>query len=248
MKTRYAYKITGILAAVFAATALSAAAQETPSTTEAEPTVPSQATVPGSVAPSTTPAPTVEAPNTTATPSPTTPADPSVTTPAAPPATPDAATGDVAQMTDSTTIAAPKDFMQQAFLSNEFGIAAAQLAVQKGSTQEVKDAAQTVLNNGLKTRTDMVAAIQGSTSDMHFDQAWTDEYKQKLADLQTLEGADFDAKYLETQGELTNSTESLYQTFASTASDESVKTFAANTLPTLTAEGDTLESVSQGGQ
>ncbi|EGF91416.1 outer membrane protein [Asticcacaulis biprosthecium C19] len=255
MKARLAYKITGILAAIAAASALSATAQDTMATDPAAP-VPSQATVPGSVAPSTTPAPTVEAPNTTATPNPTAPTEPAVETPATPPANPDAA-ADVAQTTpdaaapDTTTTAdasAPKAFMQQAYLANEFSIAAAQLAVEKGSTQDIKDTAQSVLNDGLKTRTAMVTAIQTSTSDMEFDQNWNEEYKQKLADLQTLAGADFDAKYLELQGQVSNDSATFYQSFATTASDDSVKTFASATLSTLTAQNDALESVSQGGQ
>ncbi|ESQ85373.1 hypothetical protein ABAC460_23745 [Asticcacaulis sp. AC460] len=255
MKARYAYKITGVLAAIVAATALSATAQDT-TATDPSAAVPSQATVPGSVAPSTTPAPTVEAPNTTATPNPT--AEPAVETPATPPANPDAAADSVAQTTPDATLpdtapavadaSAPKAFMQQAFLANEFSAAAAEIALQKGSTQEVKDTAQSVLNDATKTRAGMVTAIQTSTSDMHFDQNWDEAYKQKLADLNTLEGAEFDAKYLELQGQVSHDSEGLYQSFAATASDEAAKTFASATLPTLTAQNDALESVSQGGQ
>lgn len=255
MKSRYAYTITGILAAVAAATALNATAQDT-ATTPADPagTVPSQATVPGSVAPSTTPAPTVEAPNTTATPNPTAsnPAEPAVETPATPPANPDAAADSLAQTTPDAAAPseanAPKTFMQQAFLANEFSKAAAQIALEKGTTPEVKETAQSVLNDSTKTREAMVTAIQSSTSDMNFDQNWTEEYKMKLAELKALEGAEFDAKYLELQGQVTNDSERLYQSFAAQASDESAKTFASATLPTLTAQGDALESVSQGGQ
>lgn len=240
MNRTSAYKLSGIMAAVLAATALGASAQ-VPSTTTPGPDVtgqvPGQATAPGTVAPSTVPAPLPQTPNTAATPNPTM-ADPAEQAPM----------DDVGTASSSIAIIAPKEFMRQAFLANEFGIAAAQLAVDKGSSPEVRETAKGVLDNGMKTRSDMIVAIQGSTSDMHFDQSWTDELKQDLAELQTLEGAEFDARYIETQGELNNTAQELYQTFAGTATDESVKTFTSNALPVLSADGDSLEAVAQGGQ
>ena len=221
MRTNSVYKVTGILAILATATAMGASAQDA---SQVKPSVP----------PVTAPA-TPDTPDTTATPDATTP-------PAVSPS------ADTAQATQNTTVVAPKDFMQQAFLDNEFGIAASQLALQQAQNSDTKDAAQQVLNDGLKVRADMVAAIQGATSDMHFDQAWTDDYKQKLADLKSKTGTDFDTQYLATQGEITNQSTDLYGQFASTGSDPAVKTFAANTLPTLQAEGDKLEAASQGGQ
>ncbi|MBW8881326.1 MAG: DUF4142 domain-containing protein, partial [Asticcacaulis sp.] len=154
-------------------------------------------------------------PNTATTP------DTSVTPQATVPATtPDPASGAVADATPQTTVVAPKDFMQQAFLANEFGIAASQMALQQAKNSEVKDAAQAVLNDGLKVRADMVATIQNASSDMHFDQNWSDDYKQKLADLKSAKGDDFDQKYLATQGEITNQSTDLYSNFASTGSDQ----------------------------
>lgn len=234
MKATSAYKITGILAALTLATAFGANAQDAQTTEPAAPPVVAPVTPATPTTPDTSTTPPETVPNTATTPD--TGATPQPEAPA------------VADATPETTILAPKDFMQQAFLANEFGIAAGQLALQQAESADTKDAAQQVLNDGLKVRTDMVAAIQGSSADMHFDQAWTDEYKQKLADLQAKKGAEFDSQYLATQGEITNHSTDLYSQFASTAPDDSVKTFAANTLPTLQAEGDKLESVSMGGQ
>ena len=141
------YKVSGILAAVMAATALGASAQTT--SPDAQPTVP----------PVTAPAVAADA-------------------------------------------NAAKDFMKEAFMANEFSIAASQLAATQGESADVKAAAQTVLDNGLKTRTAMVTAIQGSTSDMHFDQNFTDDYNMKLGELKAAKGADFDTKYVAAQGEV----------------------------------------------
>jgi len=225
-KTKLAHKITGVLAVVAAATALGASAQ-TAVPTEEKPVVP----------PVTAPATTPPVDGTTA----------PATDPAAAQAAP--AMDDVAPAAPAVAedANAAKGFMREAYMANEFSIAAAQLAATNGESAEVKAAAQQVLDNGLKTREGMVAAIQASTSDMHFDQAYTDDYNMKLGELKAASGADFDTKYVATQGEVTDHAESVYTAYAASGTDESVKTFAANTLPTLSSDGDKLDSVAQGG-
>ncbi|MCR6658651.1 MAG: DUF4142 domain-containing protein [Asticcacaulis sp.] len=161
--------------------------------------------------------------------------------PAAPAATPAAAPAVAADAN------AAKDFMKEAFMANEFSIAASQLAATQGESADVKAAAQAVLDNALKTRTAMVTAIQGSTSDMHFDQNFTDDYNMKLGELKAAKGADFDTKYVTAMGDVTDKAEGVFKSYAATGSDESVKTFAANTLPILATNGDKLDAVSQGG-
>ena len=221
MKNTLSYKVSGILAAVVAAAALSASAQTTAPDQGASPSQPAVApvTAPPATAPMTT-APMTAAPTT-----------------AAPGAAP-------AVAADPN---AAKNFMKEAFMANEFSIAASQLAATQGESADVKATAQTVLDNGLKTRTSMVAAIQGSTSDMHFDQNFTDDYNMKLGELKAAKGADFDTKYVAALGEVNDKAETVFKSYAATGTDESVKTFAANTLPTLSANGDKLDAVGQGG-
>jgi putative membrane protein len=219
MKNAIAYKVSGILAAVVAAAALGVSAQTTAQTTA--PAQDAQPTVPPVTAPA--------------------------TTPAVDPAAPVDATAPAAAPAVAADANAAKDFMREAFMANEFSIAASQLAATQGESPDVKAAAQAVLDNGLKTRTAMVAAIQGSTSDMHFDQNFSDDYNTKLGELKLANGADFDTKYVTAQGEVNDKAENVFKAYAATGTDESVKTFAANTLPTLAANGDKLDSVAQGG-
>jgi len=223
MTIRKAHKITGILAAALAASALgtlplAASAQTTTATPPA-----SQQPVP--TLPSTTPPDTAKAPDQVQTP------------PATSDATSSAATATAAQGAGPVA----KDFIQQAYLTNEFGIAAAQVALKTSSNAAVKAAAQSVLTDGMKVRQDMVAAIQGATTDMHFDQGWTDEYKQKLADLQSVTGKEFDQKYLATQGDITKAAVSAYSGYASAGTDATVKTFAQSSLARLQADGSKLD-------
>ena len=168
-----------------------------------------------------------------------------VTTPAIDPAAPAAVPATAPAVAADANAA--KDFMKEAFMANEFSIAASQLAATQGESADVKAAAQAVLDNSLKTRTAMVTAIQGSTSDMHFDQNFTDDYNMKLGELKAAKGADFDTKYVAAMGDVTDKAEGVFKSYAAAGTDESVKTFAANTLPTLAANGDKLDSVGQGG-
>ncbi len=164
------------------------------------------------------------------------------TTPAVPGTPPANATIAAPATADAAAPNAAKDFIQQAFLANEFGIAASQVALKQTKDAETKAAAKQVLDDGLKVRQDMIVAIQGSTSDMHFDQNWTDEYKQKLADLQSVTGKALDQKYVAVQSEVTGKTKTLFSDYAQTATDAATKTFAANTLPKLQAESAKLDA------
>ena len=223
MHSNNAYKITGILAALALTASVGASAQTASQTTTAGPV--SQQPVP--TLPSTTPP--------DATPKAT---DQQAVPPASAPTT--------TAQADATAPAAPgmaaKDFIQQAYLSNEFGIAASQVALKEAKSPATKQAAQQVLNDGMKLRQDMVTAIQGATTDMHFNQGWTAEYKQKLADLQSDTSVPFDQKYLTTQGEMTQATATLYGQYAQSGTDASVKTFAANSLPKLQSDQSQLDT------
>ena len=231
MKTK---SVLAATAAIAAAWSLNAAAQDT-SSSAPKPVVPPVSAQAQTPPQATTPAAPV-------TPDAVAPTDQATPVPGAPTGTamPQAAAG----TTTDTTVLAPRDFMQQAYLANEFGIAASQLALQKAQSPDAKEAAQEILNDGMKVRQDMVAAIQGSTSDMHFDQGWDDHYKGLLSDLQNASGASFDQTYLSTQAEVTTTATGLFQSYSQTGSDAAVKTFAQNTLPVLKAEATKLDAAS----
>ncbi len=140
-----------------------------------------------------------------------------------------------------------KDFVRKAYLANEFGIAASQVALAQSKSPAVKASAQKVLSDGMKERQDMIAAIQKSTSDMHFDQSWDDKYKSMIADLKsTPAGKDFDAKYVQLQASVSDETASLFSQYAQNGGDTAVKVFAASTLPTLQADDTQLKAVHAG--
>ena len=228
MKTQLSYTITGVLVAIALGSSWAASAQ---STAPAGVKSVQQQTAPS------TPHSTPPVKSDTMT--------PPVQTPDAQTA-PDTSTS-VASTDPTAPGQAPKDFIREAYLANEFGIAASQVALTNAKSADTKAAAKQIISDGTKVRTDLIAAVQGATTDMHFDQSWTDDYKQKLANLKDAKGADFDQKYLEVQGEVNEKATNLFSSFASTGTDATVKTFAANTLPVLQSEGDKLDAAGQGG-
>ena len=140
--------------------------------------------------------------------------------------------------------AEPKDFIRKAYLANEFGIAASQVALAQSKSPATKEAAKKILSDGMKERQDMIAAIQKATSDMHFDQSWDDKYKQMLADLKSAPaGKAFDSKYAELQGTVSDQSASLFSQYAQNGTDTAVKTFAAATLPTIQTDGSQVKAI-----
>jgi len=217
MKANLTYKITAAAVALGAAFALNAGAQTTP-----RPAVDPQAQQSASVA--------AEA-----------------TTPTAVQGTTDLQPANLQPgSVDAAAVsgAEPKDFIRKAYLANEFGIAASQVALAESKSPATKEAAKKILADGMKERQDMIAAIQKATSDMHFDQSWDDKYKQMLADLKSApEGRAFDAKYVQLQSAVSDQTASLFSGYAQNGTDTAVKTFAASTLPTIQTDDDQLKAV-----
>ena len=220
MKANLTYKMTAAVAVLAAALALNAPIQAVAQTT-------SPSAGPQSTAPQARQAAAVGA---------------QATTPTAVQGNADMQPGSVDAAAASS--AEPKDFIRKAYLANEFGIAASQVALAQSKTPATKEAAKKILSDGMKERQDMIAAIQGATTDMHFDQSWDDKYKQMLADLKSApEGKAFDAKYLQLQSAVSDETASLFSQYAQNGTDTSVKTFAASTLPTLQADDSQLKAV-----
>ena len=136
----------------------------------------------------------------------------------------------------------PKEFIRQAYLANEFGIAASQVVLQNAQSPAAKSTAQKILNDGMQERQAMIQAIQTAASDMHFDQSWDDQYKQRLADLKSSSATTFDQKYLATETDVTQQSASLFASYAQLGTDPAVKRFAAQILPSLQAESAELKS------
>jgi len=216
MKANFTYKMTAAGAALALAFALNAGAQTTPS-----------ANVP--------PAANPQAQQSAA-------AAAQATTPTAVQGNANLQPGSV----DTAAASGPeaKDFIRKAYLANEFGIAASQVALAESKSPATKQAAQKILTDGMRERQNMIAAIQKATSDMHFDQSWDDKYKQMLADLKSApEGKAFDAKYVQLQGAVSDQAASLFSQYAQSGTDTSVKTFAAATLPTIQTDNSQLKAV-----
>lgn len=174
---------------------------------------------------------------------------PAITDPAGPPTsvTTPSTTPTPQMAMEAVTDTSARDFIREAFLANEFSVAAAQLALKNAESEDVKAVAQQIINDGQAIRTNLIAAVQGATSDVQFDQSWTEEHKAQLAELTDLSGAQFDARYIELQSEVTSEASTEFSDYAQNGTDEAVKTFATTTQPMLAAQADALNSAAQGG-
>lgn len=133
------------------------------------------------------------------------------------------------------TAAAPafsdNDFVMQAANGGMEEVMAGKLAVSQGTSSAVKDLGKmmvsdhTKANNELKT----IATKNNITVPAAVDAAT----KQKLDDLASKKGADFDKAYTAMMEEGHSKTIALFMTEASKGSNADLKAFAEKTLPTL---------------
>jgi putative membrane protein len=123
------------------------------------------------------------------------------------------------------------DFVRSASQANQTEIELGKLAVQKGSTPEIRKLGQTMIDDHTKVGDQLrgIAQRQGFTlpTQMTFDQ-------RSIVDrLNGLEGSEFDRAYVDQMKINHQSAISLFQNEAENGIDPQVKSFAKTTLPSL---------------
>ena len=131
----------------------------------------------------------------------------------------------------------PPEFANKAAVSNTFEIESSRLAVTMAQRAEVKAFAQQMIADHTKAATDMQAAL---TSDkMAPLPASLDAVHQaKLDTLKAASGANFDTAYVAAQRAAHDEAVSLFSNYSQSGAPGALKTFAANTLPTLRQHKD----------
>ncbi|MDC7682943.1 DUF4142 domain-containing protein [Asticcacaulis sp. BYS171W] len=148
--------------------------------------------------------------------------------------------------TDVATDAAglsPKAFVEKAYQANEFEIALSQMALDKATDPKIRVLAQQSLDSHMKVREGMIAAVQSSEADMNFQQTWTDAQRRTLAELDVTKGPEFDSRYMEVSAHNRTEAVELFEAYAATGTDAAVKTFATQSLPTLTSSEQAISAV-----
>lgn len=127
-----------------------------------------------------------------------------------------------------------KKFMMEAAMGGKAEVAMAQLALQRSSSDAVKQYAQQMIDDHTKAGEELmqVASMKGITLPMEPDA----NHKALLAKMQTLSGAEFDSMYIKMAGVKDHEKmDKLFMGESSKGKDADAKAFAAKTLPTVEA-------------
>lgn len=125
-----------------------------------------------------------------------------------------------------------KKFMMEAAMGGKAEVAMAQLALERSSSDSVKQYAQKMIDDHTKAGDELmqVASTKGSTLPTEPDA----KHKALLAKMQGLSGAEFDSMYIKMGGVKDHeSMEKLFMSESSKGKDADAKGFAAKTLPTV---------------
>ncbi|HEX8921212.1 MAG TPA: DUF4142 domain-containing protein [Pyrinomonadaceae bacterium] len=127
-----------------------------------------------------------------------------------------------------------RKFMMEAAMGGKAEVAMARLALERSSSDAVKQYAQQMIDDHTKAGDELaqVASMKGVSLPMEPDA----KHKAMLAKMQQLSGAAFDAEYIKTAGVKDHEKmEKLFMSESSKGKDADAKGFAAKTLPTVQA-------------
>jgi putative membrane protein len=125
-----------------------------------------------------------------------------------------------------------RQFVNKAALSDMFEIESSKLALQKSNTDEIKKFAQMMVDDHTKTSDDlksMAQKMQGTQVPTALDP----EHQQKLSQLQSASGRQFDQDYRTMQVQGHQDAVKLFEDYAKDGDNNELKSWANNTLPKL---------------
>jgi len=125
----------------------------------------------------------------------------------------------------------PQQFADMAASSNMFEIESSQMALEKSTNEEVQAFAQHMIDDHGKAGEDMMAAAQ--SDGITPAQGLQPPHQTQLDQLSGLDAEAFDQAYIAAQVAAHDEAVALFEGFASNGEDSALKTFAADTLPTL---------------
>jgi len=133
-------------------------------------------------------------------------------------------------------------FLENASIGNQFEISSSRMALQKSHSKSIKQFAQQMIDDHIQIGSQMESVLTAEgiatpASDL-------DSKHQKLLDkFNTLSGKDFDKKYIKNQFDAHKDAVKLFQDYAEKGDNDSLKQFAAQTLPTLEEHMEHVEQL-----
>lgn len=124
------------------------------------------------------------------------------------------------------------DFVKEATTSDMFEIQSSRLAQSKGGTETKTFAAKMVAAH-TKTSSDLKSMVQGGSVKAELPIEMTSSQKSMLDKLKGLNREDFNKQYMSDQVSAHKDAVSLFQRYAKSGENASLKSWAGKTLPTL---------------
>jgi predicted outer membrane protein/sporulation protein YlmC with PRC-barrel domain len=136
-----------------------------------------------------------------------------------------------------------QQFVEQAAISNQFEIESSQLALDAAENQEIRDFAQRMVDDHSNAGEQLKSTVESAGLELTVPEELDQEHADKLAQLQSATGADFDQQYAQMQVEAHDKAVELFSSYAERGDEEALKEFAADTLPTLQEHKEQIESI-----
>lgn len=130
-------------------------------------------------------------------------------------------------------------FVDHAANSNMFEIQSSQLALNKSQNDEIHKFAQRMVDDHTQAAQKLKAAAKHDTVPSSLDK----DHAQKLTQLQNATADSFDRVYVQLQLNGHQQAVGLFQSYSQHGSDNDLKQFAANTLPTLRDHLQSIEHI-----
>lgn len=125
----------------------------------------------------------------------------------------------------------PQQFADMASSSNTFEIESSRVALEKSTNDQVLAFAQHMIDDHTKAGQDMMAAAQ--SDGITPATALQPHHQSQLDELTGLEDEAFDEAYLAAQVAAHDEAVALFEAFSTNGEESALKSFAAETLPTL---------------
>jgi len=127
---------------------------------------------------------------------------------------------------------ATADFVKKAAISDMFEIQSSKLAQQKADAQSKRFAGDMVKDHS-KTTSELKSLVQKGGVQAQLPTALDAEHQQKLDQLKSASGADFDRMYDTMQKQAHQDAVAMFQSYAANGDNPQLKRWAAKTLPHL---------------
>ena len=142
----------------------------------------------------------------------------------------------IALLVSGSARAAPsaETFVKKAAVANLFEIQSSQLALQKSHNEQVKKFAQMMIDDHTKAGEQLKSTLSAANIDSSTVPTILDAKHEKIEDkLNSASAGKFDKDYIQAQSQAHIETIALFKSYAENGDNPAIKTFAHQTLPTL---------------